>query len=112
MQYVDPRDRAHYGLGPIQERSVKSERLDKQMRPKRYTPFTFAWLRAYNPANPNDPKEVPILITRVDGNDVYYRTVRLSKGLGQEQVTVAKDYRLRPASRSEFHFVIKKGPKS
>ena len=83
---------------------MKSERLDAPKFQKKYTAFSFAWLRRVQ-----EKREVPVLIIRVDGFDVHYRTVREDGGLGSEQTIHIRSDILRPASKNEFKFVIERG---
>lgn len=84
---------------------MRSERLDR--KPKPYTALSFAWLRRVR-----EQREVPVLITRVDGFDVYYRVIRQNDyGLGVEQVIHSRTDALRPAAKDEFKLIIQKGPR-
>lgn len=76
---------------------MKSERLDRA--PPKYTAFSFAWLLTKG-------VEVPVLITRVDGFDVFYRIIRGDGLVAQESVVHAKTMNLRPAQRNEFTIMV------
>lgn len=85
------------------QKPYKAARMDRT-KPKTYAALTFGWLRRLN-----ENREVPVLITRVDGNDVYYRTIREDRGWGAEQVIHARSDSLRPALKKEFQLVIQRG---